>query len=254
MRDQHSGGSSSHKRGGDSCNRHCGTLHHQHDDQNSHQTKLHSALSMSSQSIPKSTKRWGPSSSSQSRMRYSFIGWGSITVTGGFWRFGMLRLGEFFWIFPQLASWLSPQSRWSSVVFFQPLSSSYHPLLFPQLPPADAYTLPRSYIHALIGSWDMTLPACDIQKGRYLQSPWFKLSQCSVFNPILSRTRSRMKWWWHWLPPTLRVTLVPIIKGPETLFQSAMFCASSANQWSADAHGWKGWGWNWRAAALTSGG
>ena len=50
----------------------------------------------------------------------------------------------------------------------------------PQLPPADAYTLPRSYIHALIGSQDATLQACDIQKWRCLQSPRFELSRASA--------------------------------------------------------------------------
>jgi len=136
MRDQCGGGSLSHKHSGGLCNKHSGSLHHQQDGQELDQTKLYSALSMSSQSIPKSTKRQGPSSSSWSRMCYSFIGWGqpsSIAVTGRFWGFGMLRLGEFFQVLQVVAS-----TKW--VASFQSPCSLY-PFSYPVFPPLHPSSL-----------------------------------------------------------------------------------------------------------------
>ena len=105
-----------------------------------------------------------------------------------------------------------------------------------------------------MGARDTTLRACDIQKGRYLQSPQFELSRCSVFNPVLSRTRSRMNWWLRWLPPSLHVTLVPIIKHWKHCSKGQSFVwaqPTSVRLMSWFLSWMKGWGWNWRASGCT---
>jgi len=143
-------------------------------------------------------------------------------------------------------SWLPPQSGWclsNPPVLFTPfltipplhrsslLLSTFNLLLSnsllhvanassSQLPPADAYTLPRSHTHHLL--LRLRLGTRLYGHVTYEREGVCRVlassragTQYSVFNPVLSRTKSRMKWWWHSLPPSLHVTLVPFIKNPK---------------------------------------
>jgi len=138
-----------------------------------------------------------------------------------------LRLGEFFRIFQLVASTKRVVSFQSPIVFtpfltipvFPPLHpssvllSTFNLLLSnsllhvanassPQLPPADAYTLPRSHTHHLLLRLGLGMRLYGYvtyeREGvcRVLASSRAG-ARYSVFNPVLSRTRSRMKWWWH---------------------------------------------------------
>ena len=134
--------------------------------------------SVVSQSIPKPRQRQGPSSSSESRMCYSFIIWGrpsSIVVTGGCDKVLGIGMGEFFRFFldwrvgclhnadggviltplfspplflPSPSSLPAPPRPCSRLlsdsVLHIPNASS------PQLSPADGYTLSRSHVRHLL--------------------------------------------------------------------------------------------------------
>ena len=142
------------------------------------QTTQRTFTSVVSQSIPKQTQRQSPSSSSESKMCYSFIIWGgpsSIVVTGGCDKVLGIGMGEFFRFFldrrvgclHKAGGGVFPAPLFSPPLFLP--SPSYLPasprpcsrllsdfLLHipnapsPQLSPADAYTLSRSHVHHLL--------------------------------------------------------------------------------------------------------
>ena len=142
------------------------------------QTSQRTFTSVASQSIPKPTQRHNPSSSSQSRMCYSFIIWGrpsSIVVTGGCDKVLGIGMGEFFRFFldwpvgclHKAGGGASPAPLFSPPLFLlspsslpaspRPCSRLLSDFLLhipnassPQLSPADAYTFSRSHVHHLL--------------------------------------------------------------------------------------------------------
>jgi len=64
------------------------------------------------------------------------------------------------------------------------LSNHFYPILLftllKPLPPADAYTLPRSHIHHPLHPCPAQTSYRDIQKGRCLKSPRFELAGASL--------------------------------------------------------------------------
>jgi len=134
----------------------------------------------------------------------------------------MLRLGEFFRVFQLVASTKRCLSNppllstpFLTIPFFPARlhPSTFNPLLSnsllhvanassPQVPPADAYTLPRSHVHHLLlrsGLATRLYGHVTYKREGVCRVLDSSRSWCSVFNPVLSRTRSRMKlkWWWH---------------------------------------------------------
>ncbi|EDR12090.1 uncharacterized protein LACBIDRAFT_323109 [Laccaria bicolor S238N-H82] len=244
-RDQCGGGSSNYKRGGDSRNERGGGLHHQQDD--SDQTTHRTFTSVASPSIPQPTHGDRAPQAQVLLLHYlgrpssivlEGLGWASFSDCG----VGCLhQAGGVEWslfnplFLPSLSSLPAssphpPSCLLSNSLLHVANASS------PQLPPADAYTLPTLHVHHLLlrSGLGTRLYGHVAYKWKGVCTSSIRAVQLLSLQARSSKNKVEDGMVVAVTPSLLTCHPHGIYQNHETRFHRAMFCASSANQCSAD--------------------